>query len=200
MTQRRAALLLAAGHARRFGGDKLLAPLRGKPLIVHAIAAAQAVPVEAIVIVKRPGEALDQACRTLAAADARIRFVDIASDSMSESLRAGLDALGPDISVLVFLGDMPDIPHDLAGALCAALGGHFAALPRFEGAPGHPVLLSPRAATLAAGLTGDSGAGALLRRHVAEVLYLESESRGVVRDIDTPQDLLALDDRGGKGD
>jgi molybdenum cofactor cytidylyltransferase len=195
----RAAIVLAAGHARRFGSDKLLAPLRGAPLIAHAIAAVRAAPVDQIVIVKRPGVALDAVCKAAAAEDARIACFDVESDAMSVSLRAGLAALQPGQSVFVFLGDMPDIPHTMADALAEALGEHFAAQPRFEGAPGHPVLLSPRAALLAEDLTGEAGAGPLLRAHAGEIAYLDAEDRGVARDIDTPADLAAFDDRLEKG-
>ena len=33
------AILLAAGSSRRFGGEKLLMPLRGRPLFEHALEA-----------------------------------------------------------------------------------------------------------------------------------------------------------------
>ena len=39
-----AAIVLAAGSARRFGGRKLLAPFDGRPLLHHALAAARAAP------------------------------------------------------------------------------------------------------------------------------------------------------------
>ena len=35
-------LVLAAGEGRRFGGPKQLAPLRGRPLLAHAVATARA--------------------------------------------------------------------------------------------------------------------------------------------------------------
>ena len=39
-----ALVLLAAGQSRRFGGDKLGAPLLGKPLALHAADALAAIP------------------------------------------------------------------------------------------------------------------------------------------------------------
>ena len=46
-----AALVLAAGAGVRFGGNKLSAHFRGEPLIVHAVRAARAAPVERVVVV-----------------------------------------------------------------------------------------------------------------------------------------------------
>ena len=48
------AILLAAGAGSRFGGDKLLAPLHGKPLVLHAVDAMRAAVTEIIAVV-RPG-------------------------------------------------------------------------------------------------------------------------------------------------
>ena len=50
-----AAVVLAAGSARRFGSDKLSAQFRGEPLVRHAIRAARAAPVDRVIVVAAPG-------------------------------------------------------------------------------------------------------------------------------------------------
>lgn len=192
MTRRLSAVVLAAGRARRFGDDKLLRVLHGAPVVAHAIAAARAAPVDRILVVKRPGEALDAACRAAADDDRRMLMVEAESDALSVSLRAGLHAAEDAAGVFVFLGDMPAVPHDVAARLAALLGEGFAAVPMFQGRQGHPVLLSARACVAVRGLSGDQGAGALLRRHASEVAQLDVADEGVVLDIDTPDDLERL--------
>jgi len=46
-----AAIILAAGEARRFGTQKLLAPLGGRPLVQHVIDVANASPLAEVVLV-----------------------------------------------------------------------------------------------------------------------------------------------------
>lgn len=189
MTGRYAAIVLAAGHARRFGSDKLMAGFRSKPLLHHALTAARAAPVEAVALVCR--ERLD-----LGPFDEPppVDQVVVASEALADSLRAGLQAVGDVDGAFVFLGDMPLVPHAMAEALARALQDSFAALPRCNGAPGHPVLLSRRAFGAVTALTGDAGAGRLLKSR-ADVVHLDTDDDGVLLDIDCAEDLARLSDR-----
>lgn len=187
------AIVLAAGRARRFGADKLLQDFDGAPILAHALKAARAAPAARVIIVKRPGAELDRLCRAEAARDPRIEIIEIDSDALSQSLRAGLAAAQG--GAFVFLGDMPLIPPGMAALLADRIGDALAAAPVFAGRPGHPVLLSARAAALAEGLGGDQGLGALLRARADEVVLVETQDEGVVRDIDTAADLQRLAER-----
>lgn len=187
-----AAIVLAAGQARRFGEDKLLQPVHGAPIVAHAINTARAAPVQRIVIVRRPGPVLDALCRAHAADDARIVLAENASEFLSDSLRAGLAAVRGAGGTFVFLGDMPLVPPELPALMAERLAGAFAVQPRFAGKPGHPVLLSARAAALAENVSGDKGAGEILRHHASEVAYIDTDDEGVALDIDTKADYDAL--------
>ena len=190
MTGGLSAIVLAAGHARRFGADKLLQRFNGAPLVTHAVNAALAAPVARVVIVKRPGLELDRVCRAAAARHARIEIIEIASDALSDSLSAGLAAVSG--GAFIFLGDMPLIPPNLPALLKGAIGERLAAVPTCEGRPGHPVLLSARAAPLAVSIIGDHGLGSLLRQNAHDVAYLETHDPRVVLDIDTAEDYARL--------
>jgi molybdenum cofactor cytidylyltransferase len=185
-----AAIVLAAGHARRFGADKLAADFGGRPLLAHAIDAARAAPVEAVFVVCREPPPL---LRGLA-----VETVRIASDALSDSLRAGIGAAArsdPALDgVFVFLGDMPLVPRALAGELAARIGDGYACLPRFEGRPGHPVLLAARAFPDVAALEGDAGAGKLLRAR-DDVVFVDTDDEGVLLDVDSAGDLARLSAR-----
>jgi molybdenum cofactor cytidylyltransferase len=181
-----AALVLAAGASRRFGDDKLSAPLAGEPLLFHAVRAARAAPVSRVLVVARP--ALD--CG-LWPEIPPVEVLRIASDTLSESLKAGIAALLDTNGVFVFLGDMPRVPHEMAARLAAKIGNNSAALPRRDGRPGHPVLLSSRLYPEIARLSGDEGAGRLLRGR-GDVVFVETEDPAIHLDIDRPQDLAAL--------
>lgn len=182
----RIALVLAAGRAERFGADKLAAAFRGKPLLAHAIAAARAAPVERVIVVTRPGVTLPETGEGVP-----VEVLSIASDALSDSLKAGIAAADGADAVFVFLGDMPLVPHGIAAPLAAVLGDALAAAPRCDGQPGHPVLLASRAFPAIMDLTGDRGAGPLLRG-CSDVVWLDVADRGVLADVDTPADVARL--------
>lgn len=177
------AVVLAAGRATRFGSDKLAALLDGEPLLFHAIRAARAAPVRRVIVVARPG--LDTGNWD---GDPPVEAIRLASAALSESLAHGIAAARGAEGAFVFLGDMPAVPHDEAGRLARLIGGAYAALPRHDGRPGHPVLLSARAFADIAQLTGDEGAGRLLRAR-DDVVFRDSPDPAIHFDVDRPEDL-----------
>lgn len=180
------AVVLAAGHATRFGGDKLGALLDGEPLLFHAVRAARAAPVDRVIVVARPG--LDTGTWEGAP---MVEVVRLASIALSESLKAGVAAASGADGAFIFLGDMPAVPRDEAARLAGLLGNAYAALPRHDGRPGHPVLLAARAFQDIARLTGDEGVGRLLRTR-NDVVFDECPDPAVHFDVDLPEDLKKL--------
>ncbi|MET0295229.1 MAG: NTP transferase domain-containing protein, partial [Phenylobacterium sp.] len=142
------AVVLAAGTGSRFGGGKLLAPWRGGVLLDGALAAAFAAPVRRVWVVtgadaERVAEAA-QAFAAQAGEGGRLSLVHAPNhaEGMGASLRTAIAALPADTAAaFVFLGDMPKVPHDLAGRLAEALAGRDAAAPVRHGRRGNPVLL-----------------------------------------------------------
>lgn len=177
------AVILAAGLSTRFGGDKLSALLDGEPLLFHAIRAARAAPVASVIVVARPG--LETGYWP---GPPSVEVVRLESTALSDTLKAGIAAAGDASGAFVFLGDMPRIPHGLAARLVAVIGPAYAAMPRHEGKPGHPVLLSARAFADIAVLTGDEGAGRLLRRN-GDVVFDDCPDPAILFDVDRPEDL-----------
>jgi molybdenum cofactor cytidylyltransferase len=187
---RRVALVLAAGAARRFGGDKLSACFRSEPLVRHAVRIARAAPVERVIVVCGPALAVGEW-----PGEPPVETIRIASTALSETLKAGIAAAGEACGAFVFLGDMPLIPLDMADRLAEALGGNFAAIPRHAGKSGHPVLLARRAFAEIAGLSGDEGAGRLLRQR-DDVTFVDVPEDAILLDVDRVEDLARLEKRG----
>jgi len=186
----RQAIVLAAGAATRFGGGKLTADWRGRPLVLAAIEAALAAPVDAVIVVL--GCEASRVAATLAAVtDARLRLVvaDDWAEGLSASLRAGVASLpSGSAGFLLFLGDMPLIPPELTSRVLSALDDGAAAVQPFHGQmPAHPVGFSAALYGDLQRLSGDAGAGALLRGR-ADVVRLSCGEAGSVFDVDRPDD------------
>ncbi|MDQ0465469.1 molybdenum cofactor cytidylyltransferase [Caulobacter ginsengisoli] len=177
------AIVLAAGLGARFGGGKLTSPYQGGQLLDGAIQAALMAPVRSVrVVTGHDAEAVAATARRLGAVE--IVHAERHAEGMAESLKAGIASLpGDTAGVFVFLGDMPAVPADMAAKLAAALGAADAAAPVCDDRRGHPVLLSARLFPALMTLTGDQGAGRLLKDNIALV---PTEDHGVLFDVDTP--------------
>ncbi|MET0308866.1 MAG: bifunctional 2-C-methyl-D-erythritol 4-phosphate cytidylyltransferase/2-C-methyl-D-erythritol 2,4-cyclodiphosphate synthase [Sphingomonas sp.] len=121
-----AALIVAAGQGTRAGGDipKQFAPLAGRPMLAHSVAAMTAHPaIDAVLVVI--GEGQETALR---AALGDVPFA-IGGASRRESVANGLAALGDADRVLIHDAARPFLPAAVIDALCAALDDHAGALP-----------------------------------------------------------------------
>jgi molybdenum cofactor cytidylyltransferase len=184
------ALVLAAGSGSRFGGGKLMTPWRGGVLLDGALDAAFAAPVETVRVVvgaddRVAAHALRRGARIVRAQDHAL--------GLSASLKAGVADLPPDAAgVLVFLGDMPLVPHAALPALVEAIeAGAPAAVPVFEGRIGHPAALSAALFPQVLALQGDRGAREILEGLGAALVRAPSPDAGILTDVDRPDDLPA---------
>lgn len=185
------AVVLAAGSGSRFGGGKLLAPWRGGLLLEGALAAAFAAPVRGVTLVTgADAEAIAAAVR---AYDARVRIVHASghAEGMGASLRTGIGSLAADVTAaLVFLGDMPRVPHPVLGPLIEAVeAGAPAAAPVFEGRRGNPVCLGATLFPDVMTLMGDAGARRILDGLGERLALVNAPDDGVLFDVDRREDL-----------
>src|SRR5688572_2657105 len=86
-----AALVLAAGAGKRFGGQKLLAELNGIPILQHVLNLAAAAELDPIVVVLGP-DAETLAARMSWRDEARV-INPAPEEGLSSSVRLGLESL-----------------------------------------------------------------------------------------------------------
>lgn len=193
---RLSAVVLAGGASRRFGGDKLVQPLGGRPLIAHALDSAAAAPVEELLLLAG-STAVAEAGRRWGRGrgDVALRVVEIetAEEGLGASLRAAAQLVQSECDGLfIFLGDMPFVPAGIAMQLAVLIQrGALAAAPAFEGRRGHPVLLAAPLIGALHTLQGERGAAGLLE----DAALIQVGHDGIVFDVDTPAALREAERR-----
>lgn len=171
----------------RFGGNKLLAELDGRPLLQHMLDLAASLPVAPVVAVlgRNAGE-LRAACRW---GDELIVVNPRPDAGLSSSVRLGLAELEHTRAdrALMLLGDQPWLRVAQVEPLLAAATDSPLVVPRYQGTRGAPVLLTRAAWPLAAQLHGDQGFSQLFATHPELVTYVDVP--GTNPDVDSPADL-----------
>ena len=188
-----AGLLLASGASRRFGSNKLVAPLGGRAVVRwSAEALADAVDETWVVVPPHAGE-------LLAALDGLpMRRVENASahEGMASSIRAGVAALPVEAeAVVITLGDEPAIDHEVVRRVVAtwrsAPPGIAAVVSGYEDGRGHPVLFGAALFADLQALDGDRGARDLLAS-LGDAVAVVHVAASRPADVDTPDALAAL--------
>lgn len=181
-------VLLAAGAARRFGGDKLLASIDGRQGLAEMACRALAIGVDRVVAVVPP-DAGELAVRLCAAGAEVVECAD-AHIGMGTSLAFGIRCADGADGWLVALGDMPFIdPGDVRRLAGALRTGALIAVPEHARQRGHPVGFAAALGEELRALGGDRGARDIVARHRLQVVTVPVADPLSWRDIDTPDDL-----------
>ena len=186
-----AGILLAAGRGRRFdplgARNKLLQPLAsGEPVVAASALTLLSVLPRVIAVVPPQDGGVADALRALGC---EVALCEQADSGMAASLVEAISHSLPQADAwLVALGDMPYVaPSTLRALLDALDAGAGIAAPVFEGRRGNPVAFGAVHLPALLALQGEHGARALLKS--APVVEVAVDDPGILRDIDTPDDL-----------
>jgi len=186
-----AAIVLAAGLARRMGRQKLLLELRGKPVVRWAVEAVLPHVDDVITVTGREDAPVRQALTGLA-----VRFaVNVTPEAgQGSSIAVGVAALEPRTrAALIVLGDQPRLPAGVVPALLTALerSGKAVVAPCYRGTQGTPVLFSASVFPELRALSGDAGARSVIATDAARVECVAVDAP-MPPDVDTPEDYARL--------
>ena len=184
-------LLLAAGGARRFGSQKLVAQFQGRALVCHAADALASATDATIAVVGRDADVVRDALHGVVS---RVVQNHDWATGMASSVRVGIDALPHDAeAVVIALGDQPGVDPEVGRAVIARWreSGTPIVVPRFRDGRGHPVLFAREVFDELRSLVGDAGARGVIERAPERVSEVVIDST-VPSDIDTPEDLDRL--------
>jgi molybdenum cofactor cytidylyltransferase len=187
-----AAMILAAGQAKRFGGGKQLALLGGKPLFLYSVDLALRAGLKPIIVVGN--ENTTELERNVPYEHIHIVRNEQAEQGISSSLQRGIGALGHDTrAVVVMLGDQPFIPGNVVQTVISAYEENYDKGIRivrstYGGKPGHPVLFDREMYPLFENISGDIGARDILHAQKGKLLHIEFPNPEWNMDIDTMDD------------
>jgi molybdenum cofactor cytidylyltransferase len=184
-------IVLAAGASTRFGSPKQLVRLNGRPLLHLAVSRAVEVAGQAVTVVL--GANAVELAPLLRHTPAAVVVNRDWSEGMGSSVRTGVSRVpATAAAVMVMLADQPAVTAEDLRRLISTwrrqpqciVAAHYA------GTAGVPAIFPREHFTALAGLRGDAGARALLKRGGERVVRVPLQSAEI--DIDTPEDLLKL--------
>jgi molybdenum cofactor cytidylyltransferase len=187
-------VVLAAGRAQRIGGEKLLLPLRGKPVLQWVLESALSSDLDEIICVARE---LISGGRRLNVNNERLLWLTnhAADRGQSTSVIAGLWATNPRSEGVMFLvGDQPLIPKELINALIEKFKSDPAWIiaPSFKQEPRNPVLFRRDLFPELLQLSGDRGGRVLIEKYKNKTVLLEWEDEIPFLDLDVREDYERL--------
>ena len=186
-----AAVVLAAGLARRMGRPKLLLDLRGKPVVRWSVEALLPHVGDLVVVTGAEDGAIREALGGLA-----IRFAvnPRPQDGQGTSIAVGVAALKPwTRAALVALGDQPRVPEVVVPRLLEAFtrAGKAIVVPVYRGMQGTPVLFASEVFPELLALRGDTGARSVVQARPERVDAVALDLP-MPLDVDTPEDYAKL--------
>jgi len=188
-------IILAAGSSRRFGDDKRKSTLpSGQRMLEESIAKAISALDKVLVVLRFGDRAFAKELAT-SIDNENVSYL-CAPDSaqgMAHSLANAIHQVSDWEAAIVFLGDMPFVQAETVDSIMGEYQFRKAkkpiVVPTKAGIIGHPVLFCRDYFNEIQELRGDRGARAILEAHPDKVFKVEVFDPGVIRDIDTPEDL-----------
>ena len=183
------AIILAAGESKRMGFPKMLLPLNGKTMLENVIRNVEGSDVEDILVILGGGpETLKEIVNN---SSAKYCFNENYTSGMLSSVQCGFRNLTADVdAILVFQGDQPLITAAIVNKVIevyrAADKG--IVIPTYNKKRGHPILIDKKYRNEIEKLDAREGLRSLSSLVPDDVLEIETNSAGILRDFDTYHD------------
>lgn len=182
-------VVMAAGKSVRFGKNKLLVPLDGKPLLAHVLNALVGVDFARTVVVTSDAD-VSALCRAHG-----VDALQYAGGPQSETVRLGISRMDDLDGCLFMQGDQPlctraSIERLLQAFYCEPDVVHRLS---FAGNPGSPVIFPSCIFFALRALSGECGGMAAARKTRIPVRFVEAESAAELLDADTEKALSEIE-------
>lgn len=186
-------IYLAAGLSSRYGSNKLLETVEGKPMYRHLLdiltVMKEEEPHRYELIVVTAYDEIETEVQKLPLKVVRNEHQNL---GISHSIQLGIEACG-EVGIhdhLMFcVADQPYLQEDeLFGFVHMYLRSHKGiGCMSFDGVMGNPVIFQGKFVPELLGLTGDMGGKAVVKAHPQEIFLYEADSEKSLWDLDVPE-------------
>ena len=185
-------ILLAAGFSRRFGENKLLYPIKGRPMYLWTMERLKEIQKEgladSLVVVSQYEEILKEAGRQGIAGVKNPH----SERGISSSLQIGLEAAGcfkirdTETYYMFFVADQPFLRKETVENFLVDFedSGKKIGCMSYRKTPGNPVIFHECFVPELMALQGDTGGKKVLKKHLEEVFFYEVQDPGELEDCD----------------
>ena len=184
---RHGCIIMASGKGERFGSNKLMARLNGKPLIQYAIEASNGLFTHRTVVTR--SREVANLCRAL-----EVHVVLHAEPNRNDTVALGMKEIEGCTTATFLQGDQPLIGTKSIDTLLRASERDCASIWRasFKGVAGSPVLFPSWAFDELRELPCGKGGNFVAKAHSEKVHTVEVSSKWELFDVDTRDDLRLL--------
>jgi len=182
-------VVLAAGKSERFGRNKMLIDVLGKPLIRGVVENALNSRVdEVIVVLGYMAKEIEEVLKDL---PCKVVYNRNFEEGMSSSVKIGVSKISKTAeAVLILPGDYPLVTAEDIDRVISKFRetGASIVIASYKGRPGHPILFSQKLFNEILKISEkEQGLKAVVRKHGEEVVLAETNSPGVLMDVDTEE-------------
>lgn len=183
------AVLLASGFSKRFGENKLLLDLGGKPLFRHTADTVKACGIfENVLIVSQYDEILENAPGCIPLKNAH------SNEGISASVKLGVKNSDAD-HIMFFVCDQPFLGRETILDFYKKFieSGKGMGFMKYGESYGIPAIFSTRYKCKILQLSGDTGAKSLSTKYPEDVFLYETENPSELKDCDTKGDFALIE-------
>jgi len=173
------------------GFPKMLLKFNGKTMLENVIDNVAESDSDGILVVLGAGR--DELLDYVRKYDIMYCYNENYREGMLSSVQCGFRNLPHDIdAVLVFQGDQPFISHSVTNSLIEKFRSSDKGIliPVCNGKRGHPLLLDRKYRDEITNLNPDEGLRSITHQHAADVLEVDTDEQGILRDFDTYDDYI----------
>jgi molybdenum cofactor cytidylyltransferase len=182
-------IILAAGESKRMGFPKMLLQFNGKTMIENVIDHVSESESDGIMVVL--GANSENIIDIVMKYDVKYCYNDNYRDGMLSSVQCGVKNLPSDTeAVMIFQGDQPFITSSVINSLIHEYRSSCKGIiiPVHDGKRGHPLLLDRKYLDDIDKLDPDRGLRSITGIYSGDVLEVQTDEPGILRDFDTYDD------------